>query len=150
MNVTPIGNGNYYIEISGEELRDSDVAELLRRGAPGLPDDAFYEIFPGADGALVFARARRGAPAFFLFPDIEPIIQAARRCDGDCITFLAHIGGAYCLIYYPWDLEPAPGALFEFGGGSAPCHPDYARHIAEHGKLLLGPRALGDLRRLFA
>ncbi|MDR0906280.1 MAG: hypothetical protein LBN00_08950 [Oscillospiraceae bacterium] len=149
MNVSPIGNGNYYIEISGDELAQVAVEELIQSGADGLPENAFYEVFNGADGALVFARARRGAPAFFHYGAIEPIIAAAHECDEECITFLAKMGERYCLIFYPWDFEPPPPALFEFGGSRAELHPDYARHISEHGKMLLGPHALRDLRRIF-
>lgn len=149
MEICPIGNGNFYIEISGDELQGGDVTEIVKKNVTSLPEDTLLEVFPGGDGALVFARTRRGNPIVFSFPGIEALIVAVGECECDCMTFLAHDGGEYLLIYYPWGSEPAPASLYEFCTDVKETHNDFPRHIKEHGKLLLGPYAIEALRQFF-
>ena len=149
MDISPIGNGNYYITISGEEMRGSDVTELVRKNISPFSEDAFLEIFPGADGALVFARVRRGSPIVFSFFEIETVISAVELCATDCVAFLAYDADEYKLIYHPWDDEPAPAALYEFCTSAEIVHPDYQKHMEEQGLLLLGPCAIDQLKELF-
>ena len=149
MDISPIGNGNYYIVIDKDEVRGCDVAELVLRNVSSFSRDTFLEIFSGTDGALVFARVRRGTPVAFSFPDIDTVISAAMLCDSECVAFLAFEADAYRLIYYPWEEEPPPAALYEFCASVKLAHPDYQRHIAEHGHLLLGPCAIEQLKKLF-
>lgn len=149
MDISPVGNGNYYISISGNELQGNDVTELVRRNVTTLPPDMFLEIFPGVDGALVFARVRRGSPIVFSFDAIEPVLSAAMLCESDCVSFLATDAGEYSLIYCPWGSEPAPAALYEFCSAVEFAHPDYQKHLEEQGQILLGPCAIAQLREMF-
>jgi|GEM_PF-5369304 len=176
MNINPIGNGNYYIEIVGAELCESSVESLLRDGA-GLSEGAVYEVFGGDGGALVFARMRRGAPSYFRFASLEAVLAAARAAgespeqagdshsepqgaaeaepkvalaqNTECITYLAWLAERFWLIFYPWDGEPPPHALGEFAETTERAHPDFVRHMTEHGDVLLGPYALSELVRWF-
>lgn len=149
MDISPIGNGNYYITISGDEMRDNDVTELVRKSALTFSKDTFLEVFTGIGGALVFARVRRGSPIVFSFSEIETVISAVELCDGDCVAFLAYEADEYRLIYYPWSNEPPPAALYEFCTSAGIAHPDYQRHIEEQGQLLLGPCAVEQLKKMF-
>jgi hypothetical protein len=157
VEIQPVGNGNYFIYLDGGDLTRlppgragaRELAELLPEFLRAENSDgAYIEIFPGNDAVLVFARGRAGAPSFFVFDGIEAVISAARAVQGDVITFLAHADGRYFLTFYPWRREPPPAALFEFGEPAA-LPSGFARHIAEHGRTLLGPSALRELREIF-
>ena len=151
MDISSVGNGNYYIIIGSDEMRGRDVTELLRKNIPTLSKDLFLEIFTGTDGAIVFARACRGSPIVFSFSDIEALISAAGFCDGAGAggTLLAFEADEYRLIFYPCGNEPAPAPLYEFCVSSSIAHPDYQRHICEQGQMLLGPCAIEQLREMF-
>ena len=157
MNVNPIGNGNYYIEIRADELCGAEVRDVIREGVPELPGDTVFEVFDGADGALVFARARCGAvdfgervvrcgPVAQRFASLEEVIAAALddetavlSHDGEeAVSFLVKVDGAYCVLRYDWGETAAAQGL-----GA------YALHVAEHGEVLLGPHALRELRGAF-
>ena len=152
MNINPVGDGNYYIEIGGDELCDVSVESLIGDDASGLPEGAVYEVFGGDEGALVFARARRGAPSFYRFASLETLIAAAcataNTSAGAAITYLVRLGDGYCLIFYPWNSEAPPTALGEFGEAME-ASPSYARHVTEHGHVIMAPTALGELVQWF-
>ena len=152
MDICPLDNGNYYVHIPKGEIGDpNDIPEMLRR-IPGYvfdPVPTFLEIFDSEDGTLVFARARGGEPTCYEFNDIEEVICAVRVCPDDTISFLASDAGRYVLIVYPWNRESPPMRLSEFGEPIA-AHPDITRHIEEHGKLLLGPEAVREIKRAFS
>jgi negative regulator of genetic competence, sporulation and motility len=156
MEIHSTGNGNFFIYVDKPEIKgyadegDVDaeaIVELVRqtREAPG---DTYLEVFQGRESLLIFARSHAGTPTIFVFNSIEPLIAAARACPSESITFLAHASESYYLIYYPWDSESPPAALCEFGEVARE-HPAFARHIAEHGRVLLGPTALEDLNAIF-
>jgi hypothetical protein len=161
MDIQQVGNGCFYIYLEGEELAGvspppwsmgaTELTALMRRAndlPADVPDGAFLEIFPGNNAVLIFAREHIGAPSFFVFDSIEPIIEAAGACRRDVITFLVRADGRYFLVFYPWKREPPPAALSEFGD-EAHYPPDFAKHITEHGKTLLGPTALQELVECF-
>jgi len=118
---------------------------------PRLPAEAMYEVFGGAEGAIVFARRCRGEPSYFWFESFELLIEAAIAASPqarDVITYLVWLDGRYCLIFYPWDGEAAPATLGEFGEAvEAP--PNYARHAMEHGRVIMGPAALREMAQVF-
>jgi hypothetical protein len=150
MDIRLMSNGNYYIQIPAEELTAAPkLSDLLRKLPPQCPGAAFFEVYYGACGALVFARAREGEPSYFAFPDIERVISAAAECPEELLSFLARYEAGYALIVYPWREESPPGALYEFGAPLS-LHKEFAQHLAEQGKILLGPSAIAGLRRIFA
>ena len=155
MKVNPIGNGNYYIEIQADEMCGADLCEVIRAGAPELPSDTAYEVFGGAEGALVFARVQRGehlvqcCPAVYKFASLTDVLAAAT--DGEAhskelVTFLAKVDDSYCILFYPSGVDAPPTELQKHGVAVPTA---YALHAAEHGEPLLGPYALRDLRRGF-
>ena len=149
MDISPIGNGNYYIMIGNDELQERDVSELVQKNIATLSRNMLLETFAGSNEAIIFVRVSRGSPVVFSFSDFEAVISAARLCDGDSVAFLSFDATEYMLIYYPWSNEPAPAALYEFCTSTKPVHPDYQWHMEEQGQLLLGPCAIEQLQKLF-
>jgi hypothetical protein len=156
-----VGNGCFYIYLEGEDLADYtppqcdlgtiELADVLRFDEDErvtLPEGAFLEIFPGNNAVLIFAREHIGAPSFFVFDSLEPLLEAAYACTRDITTFLIRADGRYFLVFYPKKREPPPAALSEFGD-EAQYPPAFAKHITEHGRMLLGPSALRELRKVF-
>jgi len=134
------------------ELKTDDAADILREALGESCSDqwqnVFLELFAGRDSLLLVARAHSGTPYFFMFRDIECLIDAAKLCPDDIISFLSYCGDCYYLIVYPWDREAPPNALYEYGE-EFPLHPNYAFHLTEHGNVLLGPSALDEIRKRF-
>ena len=149
MDISHIGNGNYYILIGGDELRGGDIAALVMEKILPFSGNTFLEVFSGEGGVIVFARVRRGGPIVFSFSEIETVISAAELCDSECVTFLAIDANEYKLIYYPWGNELPPAPLYEFCVSAGHAHPDYQRHIEEQGQVLLGPCAIEQIKEMF-
>jgi hypothetical protein len=164
MDITPMPNGSFYIQIPKSEIPpDDDYALLLKTLLPEHVETSSFSIFPGESGALVFARAREGAPVYASFPNIERVIDAAERCEPGTTSFLAYMDDKYILILYPTcrndtchanngcDGATCDDALLPLYDYATPerLHPDYTRHIAEHGRILLGPNAIEDLQAYF-
>jgi hypothetical protein len=148
MEILPMPNGNYYIQITKNELpENNDYAGLCRRVLPDIAA-AYFEVFPGEEGALIFARARSGGAVSMRFADIETLLAASEYLEEDTVSFLAKLSGEYVLVLYPWNRERLALALCDLAD-AAEVHPGYTRHLAEHGKMLLGPSAVSDLRRYF-
>ena len=164
MEIQPIGKRNLLIYLNGKELmalsvppselKTDDAAGILRRALGGEVgcgvdwSNMYLELFAGKDSLLLVARAHSGDPHFFMFRDIESIIEAAQLVREDIISFLSYCDGAYYLIVYPWDKEPLPNVLLEYGQELS-MHSNYAFYLTEHGKTLLGPSALDELKKLF-
>ena len=162
MDIQPIGKRNLLIYLNSDELTDlpapplelgtDDAAGILREAlGDGCKDEwsnVYLELFAGRDSLLLVARAHSGEACFFKFEDIEGLISASQLCPGDIISFLSYCEGSYYLIVYPWDKEPPPNVLSEYGR-QLMLHPNFAFHLTEHGKILLGPSALDELRQRF-
>jgi hypothetical protein len=162
MDIQPIDNGTVAIYIEREELqsRDMTVSDITMDEASqllhsalhrlGRPDwnSVCFELFPGCDSLLLFARRYSCDPVFFIFDDIEELIDASAHCPGSLISFLTYFWDAYVLTVYPWESEPVPPVLYEYGTAvTAP--PGFALHVSEHGRLLAGPSALRLLHETF-
>ena len=162
MDIHPIGKRNLLIYLNSDELSalPAPISELKTDDAAGILREALgencrdewrnvhLELFEGKNSLLLVARAHSGDPCFFEFQDIEAVIAAAEICPNGLISFLSYCEGSYYLIVYPWDRETPPSALFEYGE-ELPLHPNYMLHLTEHGKMLMGPSALDELRERF-
>jgi len=162
MDIQPIGKRNLLIYLNSEELTDlpAPPSELKTDDAAGILKEAlgercteewrnvFLELFAGTNSLLLVARAHSGDPYYFEFRDIEELISAAALCPEDIISFLLFCEDSYYLIVYPWDRETPPNILFEYGQ-ELNLHPNYALYLTEHGKMLLGPSAIDELKRQF-
>ena len=164
MEIQPIGRRNLLIYLNGKELmalsappselKTDDATRILKQALGGNVgcgvdwSNVYLELFTGKDSLLLVARVHSGDPHFFVFRDIECLIEAAQLVPEDIISFLSYCDGSYYLIVYPWDTEPPPNVLLEYGQ-ELPMHANYAFHLTEHGKILLGPSALDELKRLF-
>jgi hypothetical protein len=162
MEIQSIGNGSLVIYLTGDELHElpaspyelttGDAADILRSALGSSYDSSWdsvcFELFPGNDSLLLFARQHSGSPSFFSFNSIEPLIEASRECPPGLISYLTYSGDTYILIVYPWNGERPPSALFEFGDELfRPAH--YSLHLSEHSSVLAGPTALDLIRDTF-
>ena len=168
MKIHSIGKRNLVIYFSNDELSElpappadlqtNDAAEIFREVIEGSGEDlscdstewnnVYLELFAGRDSLLLVARAHSGDPRFFEFHNIEDLISAAMLCPTDIISFLSYSEGSYFLIVYPWDSESPPDVLHEFGE-EVSLHPNFAFHLTEHGKILMGPSAIDELHDYF-
>ncbi|MDR0917561.1 MAG: hypothetical protein LBN02_10310 [Oscillospiraceae bacterium] len=146
MEISSFDGGNSFIHIPREELDGRDLADVLRE-LTETGDCAYYDVFENPDGAIAFGRALRSSPIVCAFADFEGALTAMRRLSDDTVSFLGTLGGRYLLFVYPFDAEP-PIALCEFASPSY-AHPNILRHVAEHGRVLCGPDAVREMKRVF-
>ncbi|NLM84934.1 MAG: adaptor protein MecA [Clostridiales bacterium] len=163
MEVQQLGCGKLLILLKGDDLRalpvppsdmtTQDASTLLRRALGNTYDPSwdsvYFEMFPGHDSLLLFALQHNGAPSFFTFDSIEPVIDVAHACPSGLITYLTHDGEAYTLIVYPWHGENPPSVIGEYGR-QVDYHAYFALHLSEHGTVIAGPHALDVLRHYFS
>jgi len=162
MEVQQLGSGKVLILLKGEDLQalpvpptdmtTRDASSLLRKALGSTYDTSwdsvYFEMFPGHDSLLLFALQHNGAPSFFEFDSIEPIIEAAYACPPGLLSYLTHDGENYTLVIYPWHGEQPPAVIGEFGR-PAEYHPYFALHLSEHSSVIAGPHALDVIRRYF-
>ena len=149
MDINRVGNGNYYITLGSDELQTADLTELVQKNIPIFSRNTILETYTGEQETLIFVRISRGSPLLFVFPDFETVLTAAKLCNDDNTSFLTFESSKYKLLYYPWQNEPAPAALYEFCTEVHKTHTDYELHLAEQGALLLGPFATEQLKNIF-
>jgi len=149
MDINPIGNGNYYITIKSEEMHFSEVSQLVRNNLPVISRSAILETFSTTGETLIFVRINRGLPVVFTFLDFETVTTAASLCDSGDISFLAYKYAEYELIFYPPDEKTAPPALYEYCTAVRQINAEYQSFLEEQGRILLGPFALEQLKKLF-
>jgi len=162
MDTQQINSAALYIYIYGKELEDiaknpvdlstEDATELLKTAMGGNFSDAWesacLELYFGGGALLLFARIHSGNPVVLSFAEFEDVIAAAKCCRESMISHLALLDGEYYLILYPrCDAEP-PDSFFEYG---EPCREPsfFALHLIEHGKILMGPKAIDGINKMF-
>ena len=162
MDIQPIDSGTVAIYIEQEELqsRDMNASDITMDEASKLLSSALhilgkpkwsgvsFELFPGYDSLLLFARRCSCNPMFFVFDDIEELIAASAHCAGSLVSFLTYFQDSYVLTVYPWESESVPAVLYEYGT-AVTASPGYALHVSEQGRLLAGPSALHLLHETF-
>ncbi|MDR3309887.1 MAG: adaptor protein MecA [Oscillospiraceae bacterium] len=148
MEFNTFGNGNYFIHIPPSELDGAPNLGDLLGELTGETQFGEFDLFACGGGAIVLARRTAGCPVCVDFPDFESVIAAARVCGGEQTSFLASRGGGYSLLLYAEDVNSLPYALYDY---ASPRHanPGILNYLSEHGKLLLGPSAVRELKKLF-
>lgn len=162
MEIQHLGRSSLYIYLREDDLRqipatpkeitDSDARDILLRALGDTADrrwqNAFLELYPGPDAVLMFARAHDNEPQCFAFGEIDALADAAQLCPDGLISYLIYNEHTYYLTVYPWESEPAPSVLSEYGS-SLSVSQYLVLHLAEHGKLLSGPMAIDALKKAF-
>ena len=160
MEISPAGNGSFYIYIKGEELKSlpappgaltvNDAALLVSKaiGAVEL-SDYYLELYAGRDSMLLFARAHTDKPVFYTFRNLEELISAAKSCRAGLTSFLVLYVDTYYLIIYPGaPPSSVPNILSEFGDEQK-LSGYFALFLSEHGAVLAGPDAIDTIKRIF-
>ena len=163
MTISHIGNRAMSLYISAGELQALNLTptQIGRTEAERLLEIALkenhltgwevaeFEVYPGRDAVLLFARRRSGQPRHFWFSDFEALIQAVHLCPDALPSALSRYQKGYLLTIYPFEGDHPPAPLHEFGqemGNSV----YLSAHLAEQGAVLLPSGALASLRMHFA
>ena len=161
MEIQPTGGGGFYIYLKREELAGGtsspdltmeDAFALVRRavGVDFSESEPHYclELYEGRDSLLLFAAPRSGAPAYFVFFNLEDLIRAAKGCRRGVVSFLFAYEDTYYLTVYQKESETPPAQLYEFGEEVA-LSPFFPLFLAEHGAVLSGPYAIDRIKGAF-
>ncbi len=111
--------------------------------------DCTMELYPGAEGALLFVRRRVEAPVFFRFADAGALLAAGENCHSCCPSALYALEDGYILAVWPFLGGGVPPALLEFGE-VLEAAPRYQLFLEEHAQVLIASGALGRLARAFS
>jgi len=136
-------------DIIGREEAMGLLKLALRENRLDGWEAAELEVYPGKDSILLFARRKSGAPKHFFFASFETLLQAAHLAPDMLPSSLARTQGGYVLTVYPFEGEPPPAVLYEYGEttAGAACLP---AHWAEQGQMLIAGSAIACLRMHFA
>lgn len=138
--------------LSAEALGCADAAELCLMAfrAQGLEPQGSMELtlHPGARCVMLFAKLLSSAPLFYAFDSIEQLIPAAQVIASPPPSSLYWHEGHYILAVFPYEGEPAPLTLADYGTElSLP--PQYLSVLREHGREVSRGHALETLREAF-
>lgn len=106
------------------------------------------DLFSYEDALLLLARPSPETAHCFLFSDFETLLTAARCLPETTPSTLLWADGNFFLFLGVCSMQGI-GALYEFGQPVC-CTPEQAAHLAEHGNILIGSRAIFTLGRYFA
>lgn len=162
MTIQPIGATSVALYLTPEDLRPHGVTpeELTQELALDLTRLAFaqagicveggveIDAYPDPWGVLVFARFQPPSLAWFPFPDLETLLDAARSLEGlSGEGDLVWCDDAYWLAL-PTGAEQAVCRLSEFVS-PAESSPFLSPRLEEHGRTLLTGEALSVLLYYF-
>jgi hypothetical protein len=158
MNVQEIGRTSYLIVVTREELNKNnlslsglnaeEICRLAQLDEPPALGRVCFEIYPGKDELMIFARFGGSGTEAYGFRELEDLIRGAKLCPDMFSSELILRGELYILVMTPWDGETVPWGLSEFGDRlriSAELLP----HLREQGRTLISNNALETLRNVF-
>ncbi len=122
--------------------------DALRRLGRTAPDGMLLDLFPGRESLLIFARFENRYRRYFVFPELEDLIAAARSSPPGIPSRLFYIEGAYVLAVAARERDALFPALEEYGK-SLDVGAGYLCHLREHGRELASGNALDALRQAF-
>lgn len=158
MDIQVIGSRTYSVYIAGPELerRHLDPQGITARQAREIvrdligcdgTDTVSLELYPGRHEVLIFVRRSAGEPEFYVFYDLESLLEAIAACGREAASSLFFYNGTYILALWSDD-GLRRGALCEFGepldlpGGFLP-------HLREHGRVIRDGDAAEALTEAF-
>ena len=164
MTIEPIGRASVALYLTPADLSRRGLSstpgsltleqalELTREacGQAGIELDGAVEIeaYPECCGVLVFAHVRPMDPAWFVFDDIEPLLQAALELHKAPVDAgLWWWEGKYWLSL-PRSAEGAQAVCQEFGSARQP-DPLLPARLEEAGQAIFAHHALWELCRHF-
>lgn len=106
------------------------------------------DLFSYEDAVLLLARPSQESAHCFLFRDFEELLAAVRCLPETAPSTLLWADGNFFLFLGVCSMQGI-GALYEFGQPVC-CTPEQSAHLAEHGNILIGSRAIFTLGRYFA
>lgn len=162
MTIQPIGSASVALYITPADLKEHGLTpsgltleralELtqtaFRQAGIALDGSIEIEAYPDACGVLVFARVRVPERAWFSFPELDPLLAAARamplpRPDASLLWW-----DDRWWLSLPAGEEQAAARLSEFGRCET-ARPHLEARLAEHGRPVLERDALTALLAFF-
>jgi len=140
MDIMNFANGNFFVHMSDTEPDYNSCVEDMFSYMNSSSCGTYCEVFDSPKGSLIFARNLYGYPVSYEFNTFTEALEAASMLDDDTVSFIAKLSNMYYIVVYTYELGSPPPILGEF---SSPItsHPNFLRHISEHGVIILGPTA---------
>ena len=155
MDIQLIGRSAYLITVPADELgkrvtdfTDTDAEKMCRRALTSKElEHVCVEVYPGRDELMIFVRKGCEHSEVYSFDNFEDILRAVRLTGKLCDSRLVLYGERYILTLTPWDGDPVPPGICEFGKKLAVSDMMLA-HILEHGRMLISSGASDTLKAL--
>ena len=151
MNVQNIGQRSYLITVSARELGEkaedfskADAEKLLGQLGHNGGKNYRFDVYPGRDEVMIFVRAGEGRTQLWEFDSLDDVMDALEKPVSMCDSQLWQYGERYILALTPWEGDPVPTALCEFGW-LINVSPELAAHIREQSEILIESRAAESL-----
>lgn len=159
MTIHAIGKASYIIIASEEELSSNhlsaenitkDEAERIYHLALPDSDDSTVqlEVYEGKKEIMVFVRFAGDETATIAFDDFENLLCAVNILPEVCASELFYDGEHYILALSPWDGDPIPQGIYEFGE-PINAAPMYIPWLREHTVRIISGNAVETLASVF-
>ena len=158
MKIQAIGKASYLIVVSDDELMDIELlpdeitdlqaVQIFRAALPEKGESAFLELYQGKGELMMFVRFPENETMVFEFDCFEDMLSAVRLCPEMYRSELISRDGRYILILTPWNGDPIPESLCEFGN-KLEVTPECILHLREHAKVIIPAKAVEKLLSVF-
>ena len=161
MTIQSIGKASYLIILEKDDpigqaadgsYKKSDYGEQLCRLAFGdaacLGKRIHIEIYPGRDEIMAFIRLGGDETGVFAFESLEDLLPAVSGCRDMFSSELLWDGERYILILTPWEGDPVPYRISEYGERLI-VRDELIPHLREQARCLISGNALERLSSLF-
>lgn len=161
MTIQAIGKTSYLIVISEKELTKNhlSVDEFSKADAEKLYHIAMpkplqnspkvcLEVYTGKDELMIFVRFGGKEITAVTFEDFEDVLAAIKCCPEMSGSELFYDGKQYILVLSPWDGDPVPEGIYEFGE-RLDIRPEYLPWLREHCDSIISGKAIETLLSVF-
>lgn len=161
MTIQAIGKTSYLIVVSEKELSQNhlSVDEFSKADAEKLYHTVMpkplqncpkvcLEVYAGKDELMIFVRFGGKDITAVTFEDFEDLLAGVRFCPEMSDSELFYDGKQYILVLSPWDGDPVPESIFEFGE-RLDIQAEYIPWLREHCVSIISGKAIETLVSVF-
>ncbi len=159
MTIHAIGKTSYIIiasegelienHLSCENITKADAERLYHLALPDSDNTSVHlEVYEGKKEIMLFVRFSGDEVRAIAFKDFEDMLSAVRLMPEMCESELFHDGERYILVLTPWDGDPVPESVYEFGE-RIDVAPMYIPWLREHYVRIVAGKAVETLTNVF-
>lgn len=159
MTIHAIGKTSYIIiasegelcenHLSAENISKADAERIYHLALPDSDDSSvLLEVYEGKKEIMLFVRFVGDETTAAAFENFEDLLAAISVLPELCASELFYDGERYILVLTPWDGDPIPQEIYEFGE-PIEVTPMYIPWLREHTVRIISGNAVETLASVF-